>query len=126
MRTEICDRLNCQVPIFAFTHCRDVVVEVTKAGGFGVLGAVSFSPEQLERELNWIDSHVDGRAYGVDVLIPARYDKAAENPGFISGTIPGQAQKNWLIQTLKNIAAQRQKGPRKALVMATRSEEHTS
>jgi hypothetical protein len=42
-------------------HGRDVVVEVTKAGGFGVLGAVTFSREQLERELAWIDSHVGGR-----------------------------------------------------------------
>ena len=35
MKTPICERLGCEVPIFAFTHCRDVVVEVTKAGGFG-------------------------------------------------------------------------------------------
>ncbi len=53
------------------------------------------------------------------VDIVGLYSNAAENPGFISGTIPGPAQKNWLIRTLKNIAAQRQKGPRKALVMAT-------
>ena len=78
MRTPICERLGCEVPIFAFSHCRDVVVEATRAGGFGVLGAVSFSPEQLERELKWIDEHVDGKPYGVDVLIPSNYDKAAE------------------------------------------------
>ena len=53
------------------------------------------------------------------VDIVGLYSNAAENPGFISGTIPGQAQKNWLIQTLKTIATQRQAGPRKALVMAT-------
>ncbi len=78
MRTPICERLGCEAPIFAFSHCRDVVVEATRAGGFGVLGAVSFSPEQLERELKWIDEHVDGKPYGVDVLIPVNYDKAAE------------------------------------------------
>jgi len=53
------------------------------------------------------------------VDIVAMYSNAAENPGFISGTIPGQAQKNWLIQTLQTIAAARKTGPRKALVMAT-------
>ncbi len=53
------------------------------------------------------------------VDIVGLYSNAAENPGFISGTIPGQAQKNWLIKTLKIIATQRQAGPRKALVMAT-------
>lgn len=78
MQTPICKRLGCELPIFAFSHCRDVVVEVTKAGGFGVLGAATFSPEQLEAELRWIDQHVDGKPYGVDVIIPTRYDKEAE------------------------------------------------
>lgn len=78
MQTLICKRLGCELPIFAFSHCRDVVVEVTKAGGYGVLGAATFSPEQLEAELRWIDQHVEGRNYGVDVIIPTRYDQAAE------------------------------------------------
>ena len=47
MKTKICDDLNIEYPIFGFTHCRDVVVAVSKAGGFGVLGAVGFSKEQL-------------------------------------------------------------------------------
>ncbi|MBC7378690.1 MAG: nitronate monooxygenase [Burkholderiaceae bacterium] len=78
MRTPICERLGCDLPIFAFSHCPDVIVEVTRAGGFGVLGAATFSPEQLEAELRWIDQHVDGKPYGVDVIIPTRYDKDAE------------------------------------------------
>lgn len=78
MKTPLCRRLGCELPIFAFSHCRDVVVEVTRAGGFGVLGASTVSPEQLERELAWIDAHVDGRPYGVDVIIPTTYDREAE------------------------------------------------
>ncbi|MGI4815503.1 MAG: nitronate monooxygenase [Janthinobacterium lividum] len=78
MRTPVCERLGCDVPIFAFSHCRDVVVEITKAGGFGVLGAGTHSPEQLEQELKWIDEHVGGRSYGIDVLIPSKYDKEAD------------------------------------------------
>ena len=78
MRTPICDRLGCELPIFAFSHCRDVVVAVAKAGGFGVLGASTVSPEQLERELHWIDEHIGGRPYGVDVIIPTTYDAQAE------------------------------------------------
>ena len=78
MKTPICERLGCELPIFAFSHCRDVIVEVTRAGGFGVLGAATFSPEQLEAELRWIDQHVEGKPYGVDVIIPTRYDKEAE------------------------------------------------
>lgn len=47
------------------------------------------------------------------------YSNAAENPGYISGTIPGQAQKTWLLATLKTLVQQRKSGPRKALVFAT-------
>src|SRR5882672_3885971 len=70
MRTPLCDDLGIEFPIFAFTHCRDVVVAVSKAGGFGVLGAVGFSPEQLEVELNWIDDKIGDKPYGVDLAIP--------------------------------------------------------
>ena len=37
MRTPICDELGIELPIFAFTHCRDVVVAVSKAGDHLVL-----------------------------------------------------------------------------------------
>ncbi len=86
MRTDLARTLGCDVPIFAFSHCRDVVVEVTKAGGFGVLGASTFPPDLLEQELRWIDNHVGGRPYGVDVLIPANYDLAAEAAQGATGT----------------------------------------
>ena len=74
MRTQICDDLGIEFPIFAFTHCRDVVVAVSKAGGFGVLGAVGFTPEQLEIELSWIDDNIGDRSYGVDIVIPNKYE----------------------------------------------------
>ena len=44
MHTRICDEFNIEFPIFAFSHCRDVVAAVSKAGGFGVLGALAFTP----------------------------------------------------------------------------------
>jgi NAD(P)H-dependent flavin oxidoreductase YrpB (nitropropane dioxygenase family) len=96
MKTPLCRKLGCELPIFAFSHCRDVIVEVTKAGGFGVLGASTFSPDQLEAELRWIDQHVQGRPYGVDVLIPAAYDKAAEkSPEDLQQMIP-QAHRDFM------------------------------
>ncbi|WP_433729102.1 NAD(P)H-dependent flavin oxidoreductase [Nocardia sp. CA-129566] len=73
MRTEICDRLGIEFPIFAFTHCRDVAAAVSNAGGLGVLGAVGFTAEQLEVELAWLDEHVHG-VYGVDLVIPSKYE----------------------------------------------------
>ena len=73
MRTEICDRLGIEFPIFAFSHCRDVVAAVTNAGGLGVLGALAYEPDRLEIELGWIDEHVNGKPYAVDFAMPAKY-----------------------------------------------------
>ncbi|HEX5097333.1 MAG TPA: nitronate monooxygenase, partial [Acidimicrobiia bacterium] len=73
MHNELCERLDIEFPIFAFSHCRDVVAAVTNAGGIGVLGALAFTPEQLELECKWIDEHVGGKSYGVDVVIPASH-----------------------------------------------------
>jgi NAD(P)H-dependent flavin oxidoreductase YrpB (nitropropane dioxygenase family) len=78
MRTELCDRLGIELPIFAFSHCRDVIAAVCRAGGIGVLGAVGFPPEQLEVELKWIDEHVGDRPYGVDIVIPGKYEGMGE------------------------------------------------
>ena len=71
---RVCELTGAEFPLFAFSHCRDVVAAVSKAGGFGVLGATRFSPDQLEEELAWIDAHVDGAPYGVDVLVPEVVD----------------------------------------------------
>ncbi|MBO2465676.1 NAD(P)H-dependent flavin oxidoreductase [Actinomadura violacea] len=81
MNTEVCATFGIEFPLFAFSHCRDVVAAVTNAGGFGVLGAVAYTPDRLEEELRWIDDHVGGRPYGVDVLVPAKIDESAERAG---------------------------------------------
>ncbi|MEH6583568.1 MAG: nitronate monooxygenase family protein [Halioglobus sp.] len=73
MQTDFCKQLGIEAPIFAFTHCRDVVVAVSKAGGIGVLGAVGFTADQLKEELDWIDAHIGDHIYGVDVAIPQKY-----------------------------------------------------
>lgn len=74
MNSALCQKLGIEFPLFAFTHCRDVVAEVTNAGGFGVLGAVGLSPEALEIEMSWIDEKVKGKPYGIDLLIPTKMD----------------------------------------------------
>ena len=78
MTSKLCQQLGIEFPLFAFSHCRDVVAAVSKAGGFGVLGATAFNPEQLAIELDWIDAHVDGKPYGLDVLIPENMAVKAE------------------------------------------------
>jgi NAD(P)H-dependent flavin oxidoreductase YrpB (nitropropane dioxygenase family) len=73
MRTAVTEMFDIEFPIMAFSHCRDVVAAVTKAGGLGVLGAVAHSTEQLEIDLDWIEQEVGGRPYGVDLIVPAKY-----------------------------------------------------
>ena len=90
MNTEIRQKLGIEFPIFAFTHCRDVVAAVTNAGGIGVLGAIGFTPEQLEVELTWIDEHVGDKPYGVDIVIPAKYEGMDEmDPDKLEAQIRG-------------------------------------
>ena len=81
MRTELCEKLGIEYPIFAFSHCRDVVAAVSNAGGLGVLGAVGFTAEQLAKELAWIDAHVGDKPYGVDIVLPAKYEGKGEDIG---------------------------------------------
>ena len=72
MQSKLCEQLGIEFPLFAFSHCRDVVAEVSNAGGFGVLGATGHSPATLDIELKWIDEHVGGKPYGVDLLVGKR------------------------------------------------------
>ncbi|MEV5831799.1 nitronate monooxygenase, partial [Spirillospora sp. NPDC052242] len=98
MRTRATELFGIEYPIFAFSHCRDVVAAVSRAGGMGVLGALYFSPEELELELKWIDEHVGGKPYGVDVVMPAKYEgadlgDAEEMLGKLQGMIPAEHRK---------------------------------
>jgi len=95
MRTAITDLLEIEFPILAFSHCRDVVAAVSKAGGLGVLGAVAHSPEQLEIDLKWIEDEVGNRPYGVDLIVPAKYagdEKGGYTLDDIRSLIPAEHQ----------------------------------
>jgi NAD(P)H-dependent flavin oxidoreductase YrpB (nitropropane dioxygenase family) len=78
MRTAVTEMFGIDVPILAFSHCRDVVAAVTKAGGMGVLGAAAHTPTQLETDLDWIEAEIGDRPYGVDLIVPARYEGSDE------------------------------------------------
>ncbi|MDE2355425.1 MAG: nitronate monooxygenase [Alphaproteobacteria bacterium] len=79
MKNAICDMLGIEFPLLAFSHCRDVVAAVSRAGGFGVLGATSHTPASIREELRWIDDHVDGKPYGLDVLFAENMATAGES-----------------------------------------------
>ncbi|HLK24652.1 MAG TPA: nitronate monooxygenase family protein [Caulobacteraceae bacterium] len=78
MKSPVCEMLGIEFPLFAFSHCRDVVAAVSRAGGFGVLGATGHNAQSVHTELKWIDEHVDGKPYGIDVLVPENMATAGE------------------------------------------------
>ena len=91
MQTQVRDMLGCEFPIAAFSHCRDVVAAVSKAGGFGVLGVVGYTPEQLQIELDWIEKEIGDHPYGVDILIPAKFvgsDEGGLDASGVAARIP--------------------------------------
>jgi NAD(P)H-dependent flavin oxidoreductase YrpB (nitropropane dioxygenase family) len=71
LRTRLCEEFGLEFPVIAFSHCKDVVVAVTKAGGLGILGAGAGNPETMEQDIKWIRERVGNKAFGVDLLIPA-------------------------------------------------------
>lgn len=78
MKTTATEMFGIDLPIFGFSHCRDVVAAVSRAGGMGVLGGSGFSPKRLEEELRWLDEHTNGRPYGIDLLMASKYDKGLQ------------------------------------------------
>ncbi|MBP8307317.1 MAG: nitronate monooxygenase [Burkholderiaceae bacterium] len=92
MNSALCKRLGIQFPLFAFSHCRDVVAEVSKAGGFGVLGVVGHTAETVAIELDWLDAHTGGAPYGVDLIVPTSIDAkdGGLTPADIAARIPAE------------------------------------
>lgn len=80
MSPRLTAAINVEFPLFAFFHCRDVVVAVSKAEGFGGFGATSCSSAELEDELSWIDTHIDDKTCGVGSRKPIGPDTARHDP----------------------------------------------
>lgn len=78
LRTQITEMLGCEYPLLAFSHSEDVVVAVSRAGGLGVLGAAQLSVEELEEKLAWLERELGDVPFGVDLLLPGKYEKAEE------------------------------------------------
>lgn len=73
MQTELSNRLGIEHAVFGFTPFPAVAAAISRAGGFGVLGAVRYTaPDDLTRDLDWLHAHADGRPYGLDVVMPAK------------------------------------------------------
>jgi NAD(P)H-dependent flavin oxidoreductase YrpB (nitropropane dioxygenase family) len=76
LRTALCDEMDINVPVFGFSHSREVVAAVSRAGGLGVFGAAYFTPAQVEEHASWIAKNTDGRPWGMDVMIPSGSEPA--------------------------------------------------
>ncbi|MDT9699239.1 nitronate monooxygenase [Streptomyces sp. P17] len=73
MQTELSKQLGVEHAVFGFTPFPAVAAAISRAGGFGVLGAVRYTaPDDLKRDLDWVEAHVDGKPYGLDVVMPAK------------------------------------------------------
>jgi NAD(P)H-dependent flavin oxidoreductase YrpB (nitropropane dioxygenase family) len=73
MRTAFTDLVGVQHPIVGFNRSPGVVAAVTNAGGFGVLAASAYTPEELDAQLTWIEKQVGAKPYGVDLLVPEKF-----------------------------------------------------
>lgn len=80
MRNDVTDMFGIDFPILAFSHCRDVVAAVSKAGGMGVLGPVAHTPEQLQIDLSWIEEQVGDRPTASTSSSPLRVDGPVDVP----------------------------------------------
>jgi len=71
LRTKLCDMLEIEYPIISFTHCKDVAVSVINSGAFAVLGEAMHTPDEIAADIKWIRDRVDGKPFGVDLVLPA-------------------------------------------------------
>ena len=69
LHTEICETLGIEYPIFAFSHCRDVIAEVCNAGGFGVLGVADMTPDDIRTDVEGLRKLTD-KPFGLDLVLP--------------------------------------------------------
>lgn len=102
MRTAATELVGIDMPIFGFSHCRDVVAAVTNAGGCGVLGAVAHSAEQLDVDLTWIEAEVTGKPFGVDLLVPEKFtgaDTGGLDRDQLAALLP-EEQRHWVDELL--------------------------
>ena len=79
LRTELCDRIGIEYPIISAgmgpvagtgepVATAELAAAVSNAGGLGMIGGVSYSPDQLRAEIHKVRSLTD-RPFGVDLLL---------------------------------------------------------
>jgi NAD(P)H-dependent flavin oxidoreductase YrpB (nitropropane dioxygenase family) len=90
MKTDVARRFGIDLPVFAFSHCRDVVAAVTKAGGMGVLGAAWMTPDELAMSIDWIEKRIEGKPFAVDLVFPGTQPDTELSPEEYLSRIPAK------------------------------------
>ncbi|MFE0426076.1 nitronate monooxygenase [Streptomyces sp. NPDC058953] len=98
METELSTSLGVEHAIFGFTPFPAVAAALTRAGGFGVLGAVRYTdPDELRRDLDWMEKHTGGKPYGLDVVMPAKSAASTDVAASPGGRTPTEADVEAMI-----------------------------
>lgn len=91
IHTPLCDRLGIEVPIISAgmgpIAGPDLVAAVSNAGGLGVLGCTSMSPEEVRSVIRRTRELTD-RPFGVDLILPARLDQGGSRVTDVAALIP--------------------------------------
>ena len=91
LRTPLCERLEIDFPIFSAgmgpIAGPELVAAVSNAGGLGVLGCTSMSPEQVRAVIRRTRELTD-RPFGVDLILPARLDQGGTKVSDVAERIP--------------------------------------
>lgn len=92
LKTKFTEMLGIEFPIISFTHCKDVAVAVINSGGFAVLGEAMHTPDQISADIAWIRERVDGKPFGIDLVLPASAPPAGGVDELVS-KIPEEQKK---------------------------------
>ena len=90
--TPLVRNLGMQNPLFAFCHGREVVSEVSRQGGLGVLGATRHTPEEIAQDLKWIRAQVGTRPFGVNLVLPSGMPEQDDRAAIEAQLPPGHRE----------------------------------
>src|SRR5215467_1781173 len=113
MHNQLCETYEIDTPIFAFSHSPGVIAAVSKAGGFGVLGAAGMEPEQLDKALQMLTEECAGKSFGIDLIIPEQYvgrEEGGHSLEKLQSLIP-QGHRDFLDTLLDDYHVPRQTAP---------------
>jgi NAD(P)H-dependent flavin oxidoreductase YrpB (nitropropane dioxygenase family) len=100
--TPLSRRLGVRWPIFAFSHAPEVVAAIARAGGFGVLGLARELPHEVPGVLARVEQLLEGRPYGVDLMLPAQVPAQADLGALQAGLPAGHVR---FVETLRRTLA---------------------